>query len=364
MKTTGLVSLFFCSSLAGILIVSGAGSLAATQGMPPSATWSGVITGRVLDGSNHPVPDVLVVPLWETPSHKGKIVHPIGVRRGSITNSDGEYRIDQLPPGSIYLAALPRNVPRGQRIAADGDAYRFGLGITYYPSATRVADAKRIEVGGKPVAAGNIIMASAHLAKITGTAIGSNGQPARGGQLGVAHGDHLFGVDSIAVPIRPDGSFVVIGVPPGTYHLQLREGQWPPPRDVIPKVSGAKVTVSDGDVTRVRVMPIEMVKATGRLILDSSQRSLLSSGIRVNGVPVDFDGNPGPTRGGTVRDDLTFEFRAWPGPGYIRVSVGRQEWTTRAVRLNGVDIGERDIDFHAGREISGLEVELGKPLPR
>jgi hypothetical protein len=323
-----------------------------------------VITGRVLDGSNHPVPDVLVVPLWETPSRTDKTVHPVDVRHGSITNANGEYRLEQLPTGSLYLVALPHNVPRNQPIPVDGEAYRFGLGITYYPSATRVAEAKRIEVGDKPVTASNITMASAHLAQITGTAIGSNGQPARGGRLGVAHGDHLFGVDSIAVPIRPDGTFIVIGVPPGTYHLEFREGQWPPPRGVIPKVSGAKVTVSDGDVTRVRVMPIEMVTASGRLILDSSQRSLLSSGITISGAPTEWDGNPGPRRAGTVRGDLTFEFRTWPGPGYIRVFVGRQEWTTKTVRLNGVDFGKRDIDFQAGREISGLEVELGKPLPR
>ena len=351
-------------SLFAIFIASSSADLASAQGRPSSATWSGVITGRVLDGSNHPVPDVLVVPLWETPSRTGKTVHPVDVRRGSITNANGEYRIDRLPPGSIYLVALPHNVPRNQPISVDGEAYRFGLGITYYPSAMRVVEAKPIEVADKPVAAGNITMASAHLAKITGTAIGSNGQPARGGGLGVAHGDHLFGVDSIAVPIRPDGTFVIMGVPPGTYYLQLREGQWPPPRDVIPKLSGAKVTVFDGDVTRVSVMPIEMVKATGRLILDSSQRSLLSSGITVSAAPTDWDGNPGPQRAGAVREDLTFEFRTWPGPGYIRVFVGRQEWTTRAVRLNRVDIGDRDIDFQAGREISGLEVELGKPKPR
>jgi hypothetical protein len=325
---------------------------------------NGVIVGRVVDASSQPVPDVLVVPLWETPSRHGKTIHPFSVRGGSTTNANGEFRIEQLFHGSYYLVALPRNVPRGQPLPANSNAYRFGYAITYYPSATRVADAKRIEVGDKPVAAGTITMGSAHLAQISGIAIASNGQPARGGQLAITHGDHMFGVDSMAVPIRADGTFVVGGVPPGTYHLHLREGQWPPPRDVIPKVSVAKVLVADGDVTRVRVTPIEMVKATGRLILDATQRSLLASGIRVNGVPVDWDGNPGPTRGGTVRDDLTFEFRAWPGLGYIRVSVGRQEWTTKAVRLNGLDLGDRDIDFQQGREISGLEVELGKPLPR
>lgn len=310
------------------------------------------------------MPDVRVVPLWETPSRHGKRLHPFDVRLGSTTNANGEFRIEQLLAGSYYLVAFPQNVPRGRPLPLNGDAYRFGHAITYYPSAARVVDAKRVEVGDKPVAAGTITMRSAHLAQITGIAIAANGQPAHGGHLGVAHGDHLFGVDSSAVPIRADGSFVVVGVPPGTYYLQLREGQWPPPRDVIPKVSGAKVIVADGDVTRVRVMPIEMVRATGRLILDASQRALMASGITVSGVPVDADGNPGPTRPGTVRDDLTFEFRAWPALGYIRVFVGRQEWTTKAVRLNGVDIGDRDIEFQQGREISRLEVELGKPLVR
>ena len=344
-----------------VLVASSAAAL--TQGRAGAAR-TGAIVGRVIDASHQPVADVLVMPLWETSSRHGKTIHPFDVRGGSTTNANGEFRIEHLFAGSYYLAALPRNVPRGQPLPTNSDAHRFGYAITYYPSVPRIGDAKPIDVGDKPVAAGDLTVASAHLAQISGTAIASNGQPAHGGHLAVTHGDHLFGVDSIAVPIRADGTFGIVGVPPGTYHLHLREGQWPPPRDVIPKVSGAKVIVTDGDVTRVRVVPIEMVKATGRLVLNASQRALLASGITVSGVPVDADGNPGPTRPGTVRDDLTFEFRAWPGPGYIRVSVGRQEWTTKSVRLNGVDLGDRDIDFQQGKEISGLVVELGKPLPR
>jgi hypothetical protein len=41
-----------------------------------------------------------------------------------------------------------------------------------------------------------------------------------------------------------------------------------------------------------------------------------------------------------------------------------EEWTTKAVRLGGVEFGQRDIDFRAGEDISGLEVELDKPLRR
>src|SRR6476620_6837435 len=89
-----------------LLIAASAGSLASTQTRTGSAAWHGVITGRVLDASHQPVPDVLVVPLWKTPSRTGETVHPVDVRRGSITNASGAYRIDQLPPGSLYLVAL------------------------------------------------------------------------------------------------------------------------------------------------------------------------------------------------------------------------------------------------------------------
>ena len=124
------------------------------------------------------------------------------------------------------------------------------------------------------------------------------------------------------------------------------------------------MTIYDGDVTRVRVLPIEMVKVTGRLIVDSARRSLRPSDIRISAAPADWNGNPGPQRGGVVRDDFTFEFRTWPGAGYIRLWVGSQEWTAKMIRLNGVDVGEKDIDFRAGREISGLEVVLGKRRER
>jgi hypothetical protein len=123
------------------------------------------------------------------------------------------------------------------------------------------------------------------------------------------------------------------------------------------------VTIHDNDVRRVRVMPIEMVKIAGRVIGDA-RRSLRPSEISVTGVPTDSNGNPGPTRGGIVRDDFTFEALAWPAVGYIRVFVGRQEWTVKAIRLNGVDLGGNDIEFRAGHDISGLEVELGKPMVR
>lgn len=355
--------MFIC--LAGAILASALGptTTAPDQGRtsgPAGGANNGVIAGRVIDTSGQPVSGVLVTLLQERASRGVTRLHPIDVRLGSITNANGEFRLERVAPGPYYVVALPRNGP----VTADNQPARFGYAITYHPGADRASDAKPVTVSTNAPAAADITLASAHLAEVSGTAIGSDGRPAHGGMMSIAHGDGLFGIDSKAVPIRPDGTFLVRGLPPGTYFLQLREGVWPPPRDVMPKVSVAKVTVYDGDVTRVRVMPIEMVKVTGRVIVDPAQRSLRPSEIRISASPTDSNGNPGPQRGGTVRADFTFEFRTWPGPGYVRLWVGTQEWTAKAVRLNGVDVGEKDIDFRAGREISGLEVELGKPRER
>jgi hypothetical protein len=353
--------------LAVTMLAMAAGTAAADQGRasgsPIGGEHKGVIAGRVTDASAQSVPGVFVTLMRRTTSRGVTRVHPVAVRFGATTNAKGEYSLERLASGPYYVVALPRDIPRNVRIASDSQAYRFGHGVTYHPAASRSSDAKVVNVGAGAAAIADITLAPAHLAEVSGTAIGSDGKPAKRGRLLVAHGDGLFGVDSIAVPIRPDGTFLIKGLPPGTYYLHFREGKWPPPRDVIPRVSGATVKVYDGDVRRVRVMPIEMVKITGRLVGDA-RRSLKPSEITVAGTPADSNGNPGPSRGGIVKEDFTFEARAWPAVGYIRIFVGRQEWAVKTLRLNGVDLGGNTIEFRAGEDISGLEVELDKPMVR
>jgi len=356
-----------CLAVTMLAIAAGTATMAADQsrasGPPIGGAHKGVIAGRVTDPSGRPVPGVFVTLMQRSTSRGVTRLHPVNVRLGSTTNANGEYSLERLKAGPYYVVALPRDVPRNVRITTDSQAYRFGHAITYHPAAERSSDAKVVNVGASAPATADITLAPAHLAEVSGTAIGSDGQPAKGGRLLVAHGDGLFGVDSMVVPIRPDGTFLVKGLPPGTYYLHVREGKWPPPVDVIPRVSGATVKVYDGDVRRVRVLPIEMVKIAGRVVGDA-RRSLRPSEMRVSGLPKDWNGNPGPTRGGIVKDDFTFEALAWPAAGFIRVGVGRQEWTVKALRLNGVDLGGNNIEFRAGHDISGLEVELGAPMVR
>jgi len=329
----------------------GLGAGGSHPGVPASA-----ITGRVLDASGKPVPDTFVTALKPLPSG-GRPFSPVDVRLYSITNDHGEFRLDGLFPGQFYVVALPHNVVRSPMNLPN----RSGFGRTFFPNVTNPDKAQKIAVTPSANSRADITLVPAELSTVSGTVIGSTGQPVQGGLLGIAHGDGLFGLDTRGVSIRSDGTFAAPALWPGTYFFEFHEGPWPPPRDVIPKVSGAKAIVPSGG-TIVRVVPIEMVHATGRLVVNPVDRaSLQPSMIQIAASPVDFDGNPGPQRPGNVHDDLTFEFRTWPSTGKIRAFFQGTEWPIKAIRLHGVDVTRTPIDFIEGQEISGIEIELVTP---
>lgn len=315
------------------------------------------IVGRVIDPSGKPVSEVFVTAVEVGPPEQRRPYRMVSALLHAVTNERGEYRLDGLPFEQVYVVALPHNPV----LTADRQLNHSGYGNTFYPSAWRFADAKPVSVTPSGPATADITLVTAPLSVITGTVIGSSNQPVHGGALSVAHGDYLFGLDSRSVPIHPDGRFVVPALTPGTYFLVLHESTWPPPPGTIPKVSQAKVTVAGADVEGVRVVPLEMVRVTGRLIVDPEDRaSLQPSNIAVAGYPSPPDGNPGPQQAGPLKDDWTFEFLTWPLPGSVQVRVGREAWPVKAIRLNGVELPDKLIDFVQGKPIAGLEVELTK----
>jgi len=326
-----------------------------------AATGGQPISGRVTNIAGQGVAGVYVTILRDQEGRRGPPrLRPVDVRLYSITNERGEFVLENLSPDSYCLVAFPHNAPA----TAQGRPNRDGYAITYYPNATRVAEAKSVMVTPLAGATANLILAPAHLSIVSGSVYDSTGKPAAEARLLIAHGDGLFGLAGGSTIIRPDGTFALAGMPPGTYFLHMREGVWPPPRDVIPKISVAKVTVVNDDVSAVRVAPLPMVLASGRIVVAAADRaSLQPSTLHVSAAPIDFDGNPGPDRGGVLLDDLTFELRTWPGPHYIRV-LPESQWTVTRVRVNGVDVTNTGIDFQAGREVTGLEIELIKGPPR
>lgn len=346
-----LCALFVAVAASGTRIDAGQ-----TGGAPPLLNLRGVrvIEGRVLDPQGAPVPNVFVTVLRPDPLGERPFI-PDSVKLFSVTNSQGEFRLDPVTAGRQYLVALPQNL-------APGPVSRFnreGYGRTFYPSAADVSGAEMVTVTPIKPTRVDITVRPARLALVSGTIFLASGQPATGGVLRVALGDGFFGLAGRGFSIRPDGQFIVPALAPGTYHLHYPEGSWPPPLGEPVLISTATVTVAGSDVTGVRVAPIVPIRVTGRIMVEPTGSGVPETAqVSVSGFRV--DGNPGPTRPpGTVNDDLTFEFRAWPGANRIRVRLP-DAWVVRSIRLNGVDVSKEPVDFQAGKDVTGLDVAIAR----
>jgi len=344
------------AGMTALIPLAAAPLLLGAQGRAAPAQTPNAIVGKVTNAAGQPMPDVGVSVVVR--DAKDGRFHAAMANLVVRTDEKGEYRIDNAKLGECFVVAFPQN----ERLAPDGKPNRTGYGVTYHPSAKTAAEAAPVTVNVRGPVTADIRLLPAPLAIVSGTVFDHDGRPAGGQRLLIAHGDNLFGVDARAVTLRPDGTFALAGVYPGTYFFQLREGQWPPPRDVdTPLISGAKVIVDGTDVIGVKVMPIHMVRASGRLVVDAAARAAFDpSGVSIRATPADFEGNPGPERPGTVKDDLTFEFRTWPGPHFVRATVPSPSWTVKAIRYNGADVTNSPIDFKEGDAVTGLEIELAR----
>lgn len=316
------------------------------------------IVGRVTDANGQPVVDVFITALRPDPARRYVMVSAL---LHTETDGRGQFRLDGMAQGDYYVVALPRN-PAVVSQSMD----RSGLANTFYPSSIDVDHAQKVNVAGLGPVTANIVLQPAHLATVSGIVTGSNGQTLAAPYVEIAHGDGFFGLDSRRVRLRPDGTFVAPGLQPGTYFFVVHESAWPPSRGVMPLVSQAKVLVNGQDTSDVRVRTIRLVSVTGRFTAALADRSALKpSAMNVSALPENFDGNPGPRLPATIRDDLSFEFETWPGTGKFRVTVPTA-FLVKAVRLNGVDVTDKYIEFSEGQRIAAVEIELvrrGSLLP-
>ena len=195
------------------------------EASPAAAGTRNAIVGHVVDKAGRPVTGVFVTLLQ---NHIANGLTRVGIARmrlGVRTDAMGSYRLENLDIGPYYVVAIPENPALG----ADGRLDRAGEGITYFPSVSKLADAREVIVTVRGPAVADITLLPAALAFVSGTVIGQDDKPVAGGMLGVAHGDHMFGEHGRAVRFRPDGSFLLPALPPGTYILEFHEGPWPPP---------------------------------------------------------------------------------------------------------------------------------------
>jgi hypothetical protein len=309
----------------------------------------GVITGRIVDEFGEPVSDAMVaVQRYQFMQGRRRLM-PAG--RSVMTNDIGEFRLFAIPPGQYYLSATLRNMMMG--IGESDD--RSGYAPTYFPGTPNVAEAQRVTIRvGEILSDVNMALVPTRTARITGTAVDSQGRPMAGQMVMAFPKGEFMGMFGPPGQIRPDGSFTISGLSPNTYTLQVNG---PPDSEV----ASADVTVNGEDVTAVQLVGSKPIQASGRIVMDpAAAQAFRPMVMRLMAQPLAMDGimfNPGGPA--TVSDDLTFVVRTRPGK--MRIAFGGPPppgWSIRAVRYRGTDVTDSGIEFRPNENVDDIEVEI------
>lgn len=248
-----------------------------------------VIAGRILDAGGEPVPDARVM-LFRRPPANARVPGTLRLmpapNPGTQTNDIGEFRLSGLAPGEYFVAAMPRPMvlfgTAGSNPVRDKRAVRTTLPTTYYPGTIDQVAAMPIAVSaGAEVANITFAMQPVPAFRVSGIVVDDEGKPIAGAMV-MLIGDPRTGAFSGPVGnamAREDGRFEIDGVPAGSYraNASIMVNTNGPGGGIVRGSGGAaaggsfttwsstaagpgtiapmaEVTVSDADVTDVRVV--------------------------------------------------------------------------------------------------------------
>jgi hypothetical protein len=336
------------------------------------------ITGRIFDEYGDPVANARVQVLRFQTVQGQRRLNPAG--GGDQTDDTGSYRIYGLAPGDYYISATLRagNGP----FIDDNNTDTTSYASTYYPGTGAVAEAQRITLGiGQEQPNVNFALQAVRTVKITGTALSSMGTALTNGMVtlmpaegigGPGGGGPVFFNFGGNGRVRPDGSFSIANVSPGNYTLMavagpggggrgggfaLRVGG-PGGIDEI-EMAAVPLSVGNEDVTGLTIVTGKGASLSGNVIAaEGSVAKLNTNQIQIMAQPATGQFVPGPlgNRPTRVEADGTFVLTGLSGQRFIRVNGLPQEWTLKAVMLNGADVTDSALDFRGNSENSGLQI--------
>jgi len=310
--------------------------------LPPG----GVVTGRVVDEVGEAVAQVSVS-LARRRYIQGE--RRLVAQTGSSTDDRGEFRIYGVPPGEYVMIATFDGVDFGSK-----DRVRYVP--TYYPATPVASEAQRVTVGpGQEVSGITIALARAATATVRGL-VRSSGQKSVGPVTFIAAreigGPRADGHMAMAV-VAGDGAFAIAGLLPGSYLVEARSMSGP-------AVASREVVVEGYDIAGVSLVLSEGATARGRITFDTGKppEGLRPSQVLVMPTLLDRHMESMEASGGppVARDDWSFELRGLRGRGFIGAGPLTEDWRTKRVRREGIDITDTPLDF--SNDIDELEIEL------
>jgi protocatechuate 3,4-dioxygenase beta subunit len=354
-----------------------------------------VLAGRVVDEFGEAVAEADVTAMRMQYQNGRRRLTPSG--RNASTNDLGQFRIYGLPPGEYYVSATLRNMGTmmfdmlagggGAVAGPSGSNQASGYASTYYPSTPNPGEAQRVAVAvGQELSSVDIQLQPVKLAKISGVAVGSDGKPMGGAMVMLMPSMRdalMFGPNGTSRTDK-DGNFTLNGITPGEYSLQVQsmggvfqtaaggnvmafafaanDGSGPAAGANAPQqreFGVASVNVAGEDVTGLVITATRGAKASGTITFLGGVKPDGASAMRVTAPATDVDNNPMPTFGASqVKETGAFELDSLVGGHIFRVGNLPRGWILKRVTFNGEDITDRGLEFKAGQDVEGIEIEV------
>ena len=318
----------------------------------------GAIAGRVTDENGEGIEGVTVFAMRSLfYDGKRKLVPVAGL--SLRTDDEGNYRIPRLAPGNYQVMASTKDT---WTVVQSGQETVFGYLPTYYPGIANPTEARRVKVGlGEQVAAIDISLIPGRAAKVSGTALDSQGKPF----TRVSLSEEVRGLDFASfgggpsAPVAADGTFTIRDVPPGEYSLQASTQS--SSADNPPEAALQTVVVAGHDLEGLTLIGSSGGTVTGKVV--SEDGPIPATGVSVT-VGEMYRGQSPPLLLGAFRAgrdagvpqaDGSFVANNVFGRARFQVRVP-EGWMLKSVRHEGRDITEDVIELGSRQQLSGVEV--------
>lgn len=277
----------------------------------------GAISGKVVDGSNRPLPGALVFLAeerrfsWQPEDERARPRAEGPVERATETGADGRFRFDGLEGERYVVTARARGLAPAAKWASQGD---------------------------------DVLLTLARAGRITGVVRDARGQPVPAFTIVAREAVGALRREPFATEafVAPDGRFALEGVPDGQYALVAGAVGYAPSEE-------APAAVRDGKDATVALRLASGGTAVGRVIRREDARPLEKARVAVEGnwgegtsaLPLVAEARTGP--------DGSFKLSGLaPGVRSLFVSAAGRH----ARLLSGLQIRE-------GQTVGPLEVDLG-----
>jgi hypothetical protein len=236
-----------------------------------SVRLNGSISGRILDASKEPLPGMEVALLAR--EYRAGSLHRYR-RNATISNDQGEYRLEGVAPGEAYLV-LAMDMRRGMKPVSevpDNPKNRKPAAVpTYYPNSPLAAGSELITLRPGEQREGVDIQVARSASFCVEGKLLLGGRPAE--MQFFIHDEEISfsmgqegGVTGIPPWSKsgPDGAFRVCGLARGVYKLTALSGDINEPSEY----GSTLVTITDRDVGNVTVTAPPSIPIAGRVVLE------------------------------------------------------------------------------------------------